>query len=456
MPREPRRRVGVRVRITAFATLIVAAALVAGALLLTGILRARLDDAATTAAALRARDIAGLATSGGLPSTLALPGEESAVVQVVSADGAVIASSGNVDGEPAVSSRRPAHGHVLVDTVTVDAIDDQTPMRLVGLPADTAGGPVVVYSAESLERSDATVRTIAVAQAITIPVLLALVAGLTWWAVGRTLRPVRTITNTLADITTTDLHRRVPQASTNDEIGLLADTVNDTLGRLEAAVERQRRFTADASHELRGPLAALRGDLEISLNHPGSTDWRTVAADTLTDVDRLQQLTDDLLTLARLGADPAAIVAGPVDLGRLVSEECSHVQRADLAVDVDLPDTPVFAAGSATHLRRLVRNLLHNAEMHATGRIGVHVGGFPDHVEMRIDDDGPGIPAPARARVFEPFVRLDTARTRDAGGTGLGLAIVGEIVHAHHGDIHLGDNRPSGLVVTVRLPVARR
>jgi len=253
MTGERRRRLGVRVRITAFATIIVAAALVAGAFLLTGLLRSRLDDTATTAARLRARDIAGLAASDSLPATLALPGEESAVVQVVSSSGAVVAASQNIDGEPPITTLQPAAGHELVTTMAVTAIDPHDPMRLVAVTTDTPSGPVTVYATESLERSEETVHAIVAVLAVAIPALLGLVGVLTWWAVGRTLRPVRRITHTLGEITTTDLHRRVPDPTTNDEIGELAATVNTTLQRLDVAVERQRRFVADASHNSAGP-----------------------------------------------------------------------------------------------------------------------------------------------------------------------------------------------------------
>ena len=451
MTGERRRRLGVRVRITAFATIIVAAALVAGAFLLTGLLRSRLDDTATTAARLRARDIAGLAASDGLPATLALPGEESAVVQVVSTSGTVIAASQNIDGERPITTLQPAAGHELVSTMAVTAIDPHDPMRLVAITTDTPTGPVTVYATESLERSEETVHAIVAVLAVAIPALLGLVGVLTWWAVGRTLRPVRHITHTLTEITTTDLHRRVPDPTTSDEIGELAATVNTTLQRLDIAVERQRRFVADASHELRGPLAALRADLELSVHHPDRTHWPTVASDTLTDVERLQDLTDDLLTLARLGAEHTSSGRQQVDLAALVADEAAHLTRPDLEVALDLSRRPVFVTGYPNHLRRLVRNLVHNAEQHAATTIDIALDVTGGVVELRVADDGPGIPTGDRARVMQPFVRLDDARTRDTSGTGLGLAIVDEIARVHHGTINLSDSPTGGLLVTVRL-----
>lgn len=451
-----RRSFGVRVRITLFASGIVGAALVVGAILLTGLLRSRLDDTATTAAALRARDIAGLAASGGLPATLALPGEESAVVQVLSASGTVVASSENIKGEAAITTRQPSAGSELVTTIVIAAIDARDPMRLVAVRTDTPDGPVTVYVAESLERSEETVQSIVGVLTVTIPAILGLVAVLTWWAVGRTLRPVRAITAMLADITATDLHRRVPAASTSDEIGTLALTVNDTLARLDTAVERQRRFIADASHELRGPLAALRGDLEVSISHPGRTDWTIVASDTLTDVDRLQHLTEDLLTLARLGATPNSSLTSKVDLVGLVHDERRRLTvRPGISINVTDPGAAVIVTGSSNHLGRVIRNLLHNAVYHAAAHIDISVEALPGQGRLRIADDGPGIPDSDKDRVIEPFVRLDEARTRGTGGTGLGLAIVDEIVRAHHGVMRLLDNTPTGLIITIDIPSTR-
>lgn len=462
--RDRRRGVGVRVQISLIATVIVGAALVVGAAMLTGLLYSRLGDTATAAATLRARDVAGLAAGGRLPSTLALPGEDSAAVQVLSADGTVIAASENIEGRPPIANRRPVEDedaevnddvefddYEQLTMSAEDVLDDDGQMRVVLLRTDTPEGPVTVIAAESLEDARETVASIAIALALTIPVMLALVVLVTWWAVGRTLRPVRSITATLAEITATDLHRRVPAAGTSDEIGKLADTVNETLARLDTAVERQRRFVADASHELRGPLAALRGDLEVSVNHPEQTDWTVVANDTLSDVDRLQHLTEDLLTLARLGA-VSEVAIQPVDLVALADDELKHVDADTIAVTLVDPLTPMVVSGSTTQLRRVLRNLIDNAVHHAATSVTIEFAQGAEFVEVRIVDDGPGIPEQDRARVLEPFVRLDAARTRDTGGTGLGLAIVDEIVRSHDGIISLTDTTPHGLTATVRLP----
>jgi signal transduction histidine kinase len=446
-----RRRVGLRTRVTAVAVLTVGIALAASAVFLVGLVRSRLDTAATTAATLRARDVAALAEAGALPRTLALPGEESAFVQVVDETGAVLASTGNIEGEAAVSTVKPSGTKPLVLTIPIDPLDQADAMRVIALNTTTDAGMVTVYTGESLENADDTTAAVITVLAVGLPLLVLVVATVTWWAVGRTLRPVRRITRTMADITASDLHRRVPVPETRDEIGELAVTVNETLARLDTSVERQRRFVADASHELRGPLAALRADLEISVTHPERTAWHDVARDTLSDVERLQHLTEDLLLLARLDSHQQRLHQ-QVDLAEIVAQAAGGIRRDDVDVNVLGADSSAIVDGAPEQLHRMIRNLVHNAEEHAENRITVTLTKQAATVRLQIADDRPGIPAEVRDIVFERFVRLDTARTRDTGGTGLGLAIVADVVASHHGSITVTDSDPHGATFTVELP----
>ncbi len=447
-----RRRVGLRVRVTAVAVLTVGVALAVSAVLLVGLVRSRLDTAATTAATLRARDVAALANAGALPRTLALPGEESAFVQVVDSSGQVIASTGNIEGEPAISAVKPPGPSPLVISIAIDPLNQADAMRVVALNTTTSAGQVTVYTGESLENADDTTTAVITVLAIGLPLLVLVVATVTWWAVGRTLRPVRRITRAMADITASDLHRRVPVPATRDEIGELALTVNQTLARLDTSVEQQRRFVADASHELRGPLAALRADLEISVTHPERTAWHDVARDTLSDVERLQHLTEDLLLLARLDSHQQRPYHR-VDLARVVTEVANGIRRDDVEVNVPGTETPVIVEGDPEQLHRMIRNLVYNAEEHAEGHITITVTKAGTTVQVRIADDGTGVSPELRTVIFERFVRVDAARTRDTGGTGLGLAIVADVVASHHGSITVTDNEPHGAIFTVELPV---
>ena len=446
------RRVGLRIRVAAVACATVGVALTIGAVLLVAMLRGRLDNAETTAASLRARDIAALAEAGALPRQLALPGEETAFVQVVDQAGAVIASTENVTGEPAISTARPVGTNALKLTIPIPPLDQRS-MRVIVIDAHTDAGTFTVYAGENLDNANDTTTAIVTVLAIGLPMLLLLVAAVTWWAVGRTLRPVREITSTMADITTSDLHRRVAVPSARDEIGQLATTVNATLARLDVSVEQQRRFVADASHELRGPLAALRADLEISITHPERTTWQTVARDTLGDVERLQHLTDDLLVLARIDSELQRPHA-PIDLALIVADALHAVRRQNIQVTTHGTDTPAIIDGDEFQLRRMVRNLIENAEEHATSHVNLTLQTTPGIVRLTVADDGPGIPPADRRHIFERFVRLDSARTRNFGGTGLGLAIVHDVVVSHHGSITITDTDPRGSTFTVDLPIA--
>jgi len=453
MADDPRaRRFGLRIRVAAVACVTVGVALTVGAVLLVTMLRGRLDHAATTAANLRARDIAALAEAGALPRQLALPGEETAFVQVVDAAGSVIASTENISGEPAISTSRPIGSKALKLTIPIPPLDQRS-MRVIAINATTNAGALTVYAGENLDNAHNTTTAVVTLLAIGLPMLLLIVAGVTWWAVGRTLRPVRDITSTMADITTSDLHRRVEVPSARDEIGQLAATVNATLARLDVSVEQQRRFVADASHELRGPLAALRADLEISITHPEGTAWQTVARDTLGDVERLQSLTDDLLVLARIDSELPRPHA-PIDLAFIVADALQAVRRQDIQITTQGLDTPAIAAGDDFQLRRMVRNLIENAEEHAASHVNLTLQTTPGLVRLSVADDGPGIPPADRQQIFERFVRLDSARTRDSGGTGLGLAIVHDVVATHRGTITITDTEPHGSTFTVDLPVA--
>lgn len=442
---------GLRLRITVVSALSVGLVLTIGAFVITATLRSRLDEAATNAALLRARDVGALVQAGALPRTLALPGEESAFVQVVDTSSRVIASTNNIEGEPAVSVLRAANGRTLVATILVQPLSDSATMRVAVL--DVTGG-FTVYAGESLADERDTVAALVLLLLIGVPLLTGVAGSVTWWAVGRTLRPVRLITTTLAEITANDLHRRVPASTVDDEIGELTQTVNETLARLDTAVQTQRRFVADASHELRSPLAALRADLEVSTLHPTLTTWPDAARDMLGDVERLQRLTDDLLLLARLDARPPR-PPSVVDLTELVADVTDEVRRPDIEVTRPaLDDDHHLVDGDPVALRRLVRNLVHNAEVHAERQVSIDIAQVGGRVLLSVQDDGPGIDPADRAIVFERFVRLDEARSRQRGGTGLGLAIVAEVASEHGGSIQVEQGELGGASFTVDLPGA--
>jgi signal transduction histidine kinase len=289
---------------------------------------------------------------------------------------------------------------------------------------------------------------------LAVPLSTAVLAGIVWWAVGRALRPVEAIRARVDRITGAELDQRVPEPATTDEIARLARTMNRMLARLQESAERQRRFVADASHELRSPLARMRTELEVDRAHPRSADPVATSASVLAEAVNLQRLVDDLLLLAR--GDAGALAPGdrlPVDLDELAEGLVRQV-RGDGGVHIDASGVrPAQVAGDRAQLRRAVANLLDNAVRHARTEVVVAVRETEDcRAEVIVGDDGPGIPPTERDRVFERFTRLDDARTLADGGAGLGLAIARDIAERHGGGLALHSVAPTGARFVFTLP----
>lgn len=312
------------------------------------------------------------------------------------------------------------------------------------MPVDTTEGALMVQARASLQPAEEALRTLQNLLLPGVPALLVLVAVLTWLAVGRALAPVSAIRAEMADITASDLHRRVPVPRSRDEIARLAETMNRTLDRLEVAVSRHKRFVADAAHELRSPLAILRTRLELAPRDP-------LAAEALTDVDRIQALTSDLLLLARLDAGES-VCHEEVDLGQVTAEEATRSRpRPEVRIMLEVAADTVVS-GSAGQLRRLVANLVDNAVRHASTTVTVRLAVEEGEAVLDVRDDGPGIPVEHREAVFDRFTRLDEARDRDAGGAGLGLAIARDIAARHRGSLDVVGEGP-GAWLRARLPL---
>ncbi|GLZ33308.1 hypothetical protein Lesp02_54960 [Lentzea sp. NBRC 105346] len=299
------------------------------------------------------------------------------------------------------------------------------------------GRPRLTNARPGVERAQQTLNgSILLVAGIALSVTT-LVGFMTWAAAVRVLAPVEEMRGEMADINEQNLTRRIRVPSGDNEITRLATTMNETLDRVHKAVEDTRRFVADASHELRSPLAALRAELEIAVSHPQLADWPTVVGNALEDTERLQELTTDLLLLARLDAD-ATEKQDAVDLTAVVQREILRRRVSDVELIADVEARPVHVAGRRAQLSRLLGNLLDNAERHASSTVTVRLRGGPLAV-LEVTDDGPGIAQPDRERVFERFTRLDDARTRDAGGAGLGLAIARRIASRHRGTLEAAD-----------------
>ncbi|MEV7283147.1 ATP-binding protein [Streptomyces sp. NPDC093252] len=444
-------RRSLRLRLTTAAALVITAGLVGAAVMLVAWLRGSLISGLDQAAWQRAQSVAEIVDSGRLPATLPAPGDRDITVQVVDRHGTVRAASPNLQGHgrvfffpPSTSDVPHAHGLSRLPE------GDTTGWRAVAVPAGPRADPVTVYAAVPTEDVDTSLNQLTGGLAIGVPLAVTALTSVVWMLTGRALRPVEALRAQTAEITASDLSRRLDVPSSADALGRLATTLNDLLARLEGATQKQRQFIADAAHELRSPLSSLHTRLQVAARHPDSADWDALAPSLVEDCERLSRLVDDLVWLARLDARPR-IRRRPLDLDEIVFAEV-RLARGRTRVTID--QHAVGAArvdGDADALARVVRNLLDNALRHAVRRITVSLRCGGGTAELVVADDGPGIPGPDRDRVFDRFTRLDDARARDTGGSGLGLAIVRDIITAHHGSIGIEGDAPGARFV-VRLP----
>jgi signal transduction histidine kinase len=422
-----------------------------------GLLRTADSTALTTADA-----IAKLVDDDALSDPLPVAGDD-VRVQVVDAQGRVLFASIGADRlVPMVYATELAD---LPDRegryIDGDRIGIRGPVRVIAVTAGSANDRQRVLVARSTQTLVQSVDILRTTLLVAFPLLVAVLAVVAWRVVGATLRPVESLRRGAEEITGGGRTGRLPVPESGDEIHRLAVTLNGMLGRLDAARARQRAFVADAAHELRSPLTTMRTELEVAQRLADSTDWPALADDLLLDVQRLSRLVDDLLLLARSddGNTRPATASEPVDLGDLLADVASRHP----GVRVTLPSGPLRVVGDRDALGRAVGNLLDNAVRHAATTVRLSAVPEGSSQVISVVDDGPGIPAADRERVFDRFTRLDDARARDAGGSGLGLAIVRELVRRHHGTVTLHEAGPDdagpdgagpGLRAEIRLPAA--
>lgn len=445
-------RLSLRARLTLVASILVAGALTAGAVLLSAAVQRSLITAVDEAARFRADDVALLIDTGRLPDPIPVEAGTPLVQVVDAADRVVAASPG---GDRLVPILLPA------DVAAVRAGESRRlegsrlgmagELYVVGAPAGDETDPLTVLVARSLSEVEDATRVVRSVLFAGVPLLVGAFAVACYLLVGQALRPVAGLRRGAEDITTTREHRRLPVPAAEDEIHRLAITLNDMLDRLERSSARQRAFVSDAAHELRSPLAAVRTQLEVARAHPAGTDWEQTSADALADVERLSRLVDDLLVLARADEAPQRRFE-PTDLAQVADDVVARYEASAVPVRrVGATSVPIH--GDVDALGRIVSNLIDNAVRHAASAVTVDIAADGGEAALVVADDGPGIPPADRERVFDRFTRLDEARSRDAGGTGLGLPIVRELVRLHGGTVRLEDNDP-GLRAVVRIPTA--
>jgi signal transduction histidine kinase len=283
--------------------------------------------------------------------------------------------------------------------------------------------------------------------------LLAVVVGLaTFIFVGRTLQPVEAMRRQAATISAENLHARLPVPPADDEIAALAATMNTMLDRIEAASTAQRRFVADASHELRSPLATIHANADLLEATPLPEPSARSVARIHIESARMARLVDDLLLLARADDQGLRLRRHDVDLDDLVYAERERVavEHPGLAVRGDV--APVRVTGDPDQLHRVLRNLIDNATRHARQTVTVSLAARDGEAHLLVGNDGAPIGAADRDRIFDRFVRLDDSRSRLGGGAGLGLPIARDIVRAHGGTLSVDDGA-AGAVLRIRLPL---
>ena len=439
-----------RARLLAVGVAGVALALALGSVVLYVVLTVTVNRAVDDSALASAQAVAAMVDANTVPDPLPVSGSQ--VVQVVDGSGAVVSASAGADRltpllRPPELTKALAGDRISVPGSRVGLSGNLRAMAVEAGPASAPRSIIVAAPVSDIEQSQRVLRN---SLLVAYPPLVVIMALISWRVIGWTLRPVETLRSGAARISGSDHGERLAVPESADEIRALALTLNDMLDRLAAARGRQRAFVADAAHELRSPLASMRTQLEVA-QHLG--EGGELASDLLADVARLSALVEDLLLLARAGSDAGRpSVRESVDVRALLVATANRYAGERVPVSVTAGPA-VFANVSPEELRRVLVNLVENAVRHATSAVVLSVRAEGGQAVLTVVDDGPGIPAGERERVFERFARLDDARDRDAGGTGLGLAIVRELLRRCDGSISLQDN-PSGqgLAAVVRLP----
>ena len=397
-----------------------------------------------------------VAPGTGLPSLVRLD----KFVQITDLDGRILAWSATLGTArlptPPALLARLRDGETVFGTVT----QFEEPVRMVSLPVTVGPARYAVQVAMSLDDAYAVLRA---GRWLFLSMSLAILTGigLTGALLARkALRPIDAMVTRARRIGEANLGDRLPHPGTRDEIARLVETLNDMLGRLERSFEVQRRFTADASHELRSPLSRLRAELEVTLRRPrASAEYEETLRSCLDEVEGLQRLVEELLALARIDARQEPEPAEPVAVGDIIEASVAVVrpeaERLEVAVSVEPP--PEFLVNAAPVAAKVaLANILHNAVKFSPrgGQVKVVVTVSREEAVIAISDTGPGVRAEEVSRLFERFFRGNASRSSDAAGVGLGLAISRALVERQGGRISVEAPRANGATFSIHLPRA--
>ena len=449
-------RLPIRARLTILSGALMGAVLIGlGAFVL---LRLEVELREAVDAGLRSRAEISLSDDGALlPGASSVADPEEAFAQLLSSDGRVRESTPGLPGDPLLDSGALAS---LAGVRFLDAelrtTEETVPVRLLAMPID--GGAVLVVGASLEDQQEALGRLLALL-VIAGPVAVALAVGVGWLVAGAALRPVERLRAEADAISSAEPGRRLAVPETGDELTRLAGSLNRMLGRLETAVDRERRFVGDASHELRTPLANLKAELDLALARARTSDELVMALRSAAEeTDRLSRLAEDLLMLARSDRGGPRLRRERLNAGRLIGREVSFFTSRATALGISL--VPVIEDGPDVELdpvriRQAVGNLIDNALRHtpAGGRVVVEVAYADRALTVTVADSGDGFAPGFLDWAFQPFSRSDVARTRGDGGAGLGLTIVRAIAEAHGGSVEARNAPDGGAVVSLRLPL---
>jgi len=395
-----------------------------------------------------------------------LPGETQngiAVDAAVVSSNSVIAQTSNQPLDKGVLLRIAAQTERSGAAVWADALDSHNvPRRVYAVPLTGSNNAIqtLIVSRSVAEMVDAQRQTVLILVAVSVA-LLVIGGALSYWLAGRALQPVRTIAGMARSISERDLHRRVDVKVPHDELGELVDTFNSMLARLEAGFTSMSTFTANASHELRAPLALMRSEVDGALSRSRSQEeYRRVLESLRQEVEHLGRLSDQLLILARADAGALLPAKEPIDVADFLHETAARsegiAKTKGTGIEVSAPSSGYMEADPAL-LRRVIDNLVENAVRHTAKGTAVTLRGYPGSGGWNVEvaDQGPGVAPGHGDKLFTRFGRADTARSREDGGAGLGLALSAAIGRAHGGSLELVEVGSPGAVFKLFVPDGR-
>ena len=335
------------------------------------------------------------------------------------------------------------------------------PLLIASVPyRSPQGKQYLVEVGASLEQAQDVLSRLVLYLVLSLAAIVLVATAGGYFLIRRALAPVDRISSSAEHITLHNLKERLPIAQTGDELERLSVSLNHMIARLDDAFQQNRRFTADASHEMRTPLTIMRGELESIVEGKNTpADVRAAAASILDEVQRLARIVEGLFAISRLDAGEAQAQWHPFDLASLATgtaeQMCLLAEDKGISITSNAPKK-VIVNGDRARMKQVVVNLLDNAIKYTPdgGAIRLSVIACDDKAVLEVEDSGIGIPAEAQPHIFERFFRVDAARSRDMGGAGLGLSIVKSICTAHGGRVNFQSTEGKGSRFKVELPLS--